>query len=471
MNKNYNIATLVLFGLFFILLFFVCDIFGLRYFLSHPYRILPFYLASILAVSFLSGIITRKRVSSKEIVLFQLISLVLLFYLMRFFISATYSQIPAFLMLGVFLTIGSVILSAYLLNSFQSVFMRIEPKFKIPFYNQAYDSVTLILTYALVCFIFGIAGQFEVLNYFILILAIFVGIHIYSISKSKELEIELTGDKEPKLFKFLEELTKEFGIKMPESVVMVPDSTIAVTGIIRKKLILGVIPLRQLKEDELKAIIAHEFGHFYGKDTFFGGLVYLFSRSLDSMGKTIRLFSRIHIIAFFIGMALLIMNAIFSFISLFYLRQREYFADIYAAQIVGANIFNTALKKYVGYNTFFEYVSTNLIIRVYQEKRVFFKNIYQIIGSKVRDKAYEAIAAKAIEKRSGIFGTHPPLKKRLALVSMFANKKASKESSIRLFKNLESYEKSFSPLYSLIVLKGTGMMTYSDIEEITKGKK
>lgn len=88
---------------------------------------------------------------------------------------------------------------------------------------------------------------------------------------------ELSASDHPRLFAMIEEVAHAAGQPMPAHVYLDHDVNAAVTeagGFLgmgsRKVLIVGLPLMATLTEAELKAVIAHEFGHYVGQDTKFG---------------------------------------------------------------------------------------------------------------------------------------------------------------------------------------------------------
>jgi Zn-dependent protease with chaperone function len=88
---------------------------------------------------------------------------------------------------------------------------------------------------------------------------------------------ELEASDHPRLFAMIEEVAKAAGQEMPAHVYLDHDVNAAVTetgGFLgmgsRKVLLVGLPLMATLTEPELKAVVAHEFGHYAGQDTKFG---------------------------------------------------------------------------------------------------------------------------------------------------------------------------------------------------------
>ena len=96
--------------------------------------------------------------------------------------------------------------------------------------------------------------------------------------------VEVTRDDEPALFAFLDRLVEETGAPRPKHVYLSPDVNAAVfydrslfhlVWPTRKNLVLGYGLLTHLTRSELKAVLAHELGHFAQRAMKLGSYVYV----------------------------------------------------------------------------------------------------------------------------------------------------------------------------------------------------
>lgn len=104
---------------------------------------------------------------------------------------------------------------------------------------------------------------------------------------------ELTAAEHPALFAMIEEVARKSEQEMPSAVYLASDVNAAVTergGFLgmggRKVLIVGLPLMAILSEDELKGVIAHEFGHYVGRDTKFGAWTW---RTREAIFRTLEL--------------------------------------------------------------------------------------------------------------------------------------------------------------------------------------
>ena len=96
-------------------------------------------------------------------------------------------------------------------------------------------------------------------------------------------QIEVTRTKEPILFKMIDEIVEEVGTHFPKKVFISPDVNASVSYDstfwsmfypIKKNLTIGLGLVNGSTKQELKAVLAHEFGHFSQKSMKVGSYVY-----------------------------------------------------------------------------------------------------------------------------------------------------------------------------------------------------
>lgn len=109
---------------------------------------------------------------------------------------------------------------------------------------------------------------------------------IFAIKRAQDMKdlIEVRPDTEPELFAFLYDIADKVGAPRPHRVYLAPEVNAAVfydLGFInfifptKKNLLIGLGLLNVLTLSELRAVLAHEFGHFAQKTTAIGSWVYL----------------------------------------------------------------------------------------------------------------------------------------------------------------------------------------------------
>jgi Zn-dependent protease with chaperone function len=244
---------------------------------------------------------------------------------------------------------------------------------------------------------------------------LFIGIW-YGIRKYDEgWENPLALETQPVLKEIIAELHEETGISVPNYVHITNDSSVAVTGLWKKRLLIGLIALRFLTKSELKAIIAHEYGHYSGRDTVMGYWVYRISRFMDVQTEVNKQALRfdimivVHLPSFIIFW---LISRYYHLLIFWHKRRREYRADAFAAQTIGPQQFADALVKYIVITDLFDTVAPQHVLHYLQQGQQII-NIYDYITPLYTDKNIDLAVEKALEHRSGWNDTHPSLSERL----------------------------------------------------------
>lgn len=229
--------------------------------------------------------------------------------------------------------------------------------------------------------------------------------------------VRLTEDDHPKLFKELRSIAEAVGQKMPADVFLIPDLNAWVMqrgGRLswggKRVMGLGLPLLNLLSVSQLRAVLAHEFGHFHGGDTKLGPVIY---RTRSAIARTVQGLARNRSI----------LQIPFSLYGRMYLRvthgisrQQEYAADELAAGVAGSRPLTEGLEK---------------IHKFAPAHAVYWQNEYMpVMGSGyyapmldgfakfMEDPRVEEMSAKTLEEQKSSalvnpYGTHPPLGERL----------------------------------------------------------
>ncbi|MFQ5355562.1 MAG: protease HtpX [Mariprofundaceae bacterium] len=158
--------------------------------------------------------------------------------------------------------------------------------------------------------------------------------------------------KEKLVFETVQELSRRSNIKMPEVWVYLDDAPNAfATGPTRNRAMVAVSSglVNNLRDEEVRAVLAHELGHVTNGDmmaiTLLQGLmntfVYFLARIISRP-----IMERNYFAGFMIYMALQFVLSILAMIPIcWFSRRREFRADAHAASMVGAQPMITALQK------------------------------------------------------------------------------------------------------------------------------
>ncbi len=183
-------------------------------------------------------------------------------------------------------------------------------------------------------------------------------------------------------------------------------------------LTMGMPLVNALSSNEVCSILAHEFAHFSGRDTFYSTLVAPVYRGIgsaikeisqnvgnDESNNTTNLMKVLLIPAqLFLGVFL----RYFATIDMILSRSRELRADWLAAKMFGKNHFSSALTKVVQVSGHFNETSENLALTYEDNFFGMYENILKDDASKLEDYKTKALAEEEDEMDS-----HPTLTVRL----------------------------------------------------------
>lgn len=300
-------------------------------------------------------------------------------------------------------------------------------KFRIPVILRLKIYLGLFLFISLLsslCFILFYFGGWLLLTIGLIPLVIVLFI------KQKPYGILVEKKEHPKLVKLVEDIAKKLNISCPDKILLTPGASISVNGIFKKNLSIGIASLRNLSEVEFKSILAHEFGHFYGKDTIVSGFFWRVHYSLEitsEFGKA--WWNEIPTLqCALLGIIVMLFyksyQFFFSIISYYHYRQLEYRADFVAAEISGHTNFCNGLLNYAIFSKYFNTVAYNNIIKLLQENKTFV-NIYEFVHDAYRKEDHEKIKKQALESEKwSLFRTHPTLQSRLNKINPKDNGKS-----------------------------------------------
>lgn len=184
--------------------------------------------------------------------------------------------------------------------------------------------------------------------------------------------VEIKADKQPRLFEFLYRLADEAGAPRPKRVYLSPRVNAAVfydlsllnlLFPLRKNLEIGLALVNVLTLSEVKAVLAHEFGHFAQRSMAVGSWVYIAQQiaaqivaKRDALDKALEVISRIDVRVAWIGWLLQLvvwsirslMDTVLRVVVLAQRalsRQMEFQADLVSVSLTGSDELVHALHK------------------------------------------------------------------------------------------------------------------------------
>lgn len=231
----------------------------------------------------------------------------------------------------------------------------------------------------------------------------------------------ITKIDEPDLFAALEEVAEKTGQEMPADVYLVNDVNAFVTsrgGFMgfgsRKVMGIGLPLMQAVSVQEFKAILAHEFGHYYGGDVALGPWIY---KTRSAIGRTIRQLEE-HILQFIFvwygNLFLRVTHAVS--------RNQEFVADEVAARAAGAGVMISGLRAVhatsVAYHNYVQQELAPVVQRGYLPPvSAGFERFLGVSGM----EAFLAAVVQYEEEQGTTdpFDTHPSLKDRIAALRKF----------------------------------------------------
>lgn len=232
--------------------------------------------------------------------------------------------------------------------------------------------------------------------------------------------------KHPRLRALLDEVAARIGTRAVDNVYLTPGTELAVTerggmrrqlqGTSERCLILGLGVLDGLELGPFRAVLAHEYGHFYNRDTAGGSFALSVRRSLLTMAHGL---ARGGVAAVY-NPAWLFLNGfyrVFLRISQGASRLQEVMADRWAAFAYGARDFERGLRHVVARGLHFR-LTTDRDIRAAIESGRPLENLYatrSVEGTEESQLAAQIQAA--IDTQPSPYDSHPAPKDRFAWVA------------------------------------------------------
>jgi heat shock protein HtpX len=263
--------------------------------------------------------------------------------------------------------------------------------------------------------------------------------------------------KHPRLFRELNSIAVATGQTMPQDVYLVSDVNAWVSerggtmGFGSDRIMgLGLPLMRVLKVSELRAVLAHEFGHFHGGDTKLGPWIY---KTRSAIGRTLASLGSDS----WIQKPFLWYGNLFLRITHAVSRQQEYAADALAARVAGARSLMTGLRTIHGaamaHNAFWSGEVVPLLEAGYHPPMA--DGFARFLSAQnVAVSVEKSIDQELKEGQGNPYDTHPPLRLRLAALEEFpaGQTREDEPAAITLLDNLKTLERDL-----LVALAGADL--------------
>jgi len=256
----------------------------------------------------------------------------------------------------------------------------------------------------------------------------------------------LEPQEHPKLSETLAGIAKATTQEMPSEVYLTAEVNAWVMdrgGIMgfgsRRVMGLGLPLLQVVSVSELRAVVAHEFGHFHGGDTKLGPWVYktraAIGRTLQGLAEHSSLLQKPFL---WYGRAFLRMTHAVS-------RQQEFTADALAARIVGCRPLIEGLKRIHGaalaFNTYWFNEVAPVLNKGFHPPVVEGFNRY-LASSRIAEAVSASLDRELAAGETDPYDTHPPLCARIAAVQNAPDREAPEHDlpAISLLGDIEGLE-------------------------------
>lgn len=252
---------------------------------------------------------------------------------------------------------------------------------------------------------------------------------------------------QPRLFAEIRAVAEATGQDMPAEVYAVNEVNAAVTqrgGVMgfgsRRVMILGVPLMQALTVSQLRAVLAHEFGHFHGGDTLLGPWLY---KTRVAMARTIHQLSES---TSFIVYPFRWYSALFLRITHALSRQQELGADALAARVVGGEHVIAGLEATYGADlAYASYWRSECVPLLSHGRRPpIYSGFAAFLASpRLADAVRNAVEEEKTGGAVDPYDTHPPLRDRIAAVrGVRGAMPADDRPSIALLYDLDRLERA-----------------------------
>lgn len=230
--------------------------------------------------------------------------------------------------------------------------------------------------------------------------------------EQKETKIEITEQQYPELFKTIYEVADKVNTYRPRKVYLLPDVNASVfheqnlLSLFRashQNLNIGLGLVAVLSRDELKGVLAHEFGHFSQNITRVSGFIYRVNKLIlellyvdggwdEAVAKSAELHGIITIFAtlalYTAGAMRWVFQKIYGLVNISFLslsRDLEFHADAVSVSIYGREALKNALRKFNFANVAFA-TTVNYLEKYFAEKIVC-NNFYKVFATRIEQVA------------------------------------------------------------------------------------
>ncbi|WP_410655962.1 M48 family metallopeptidase [Amycolatopsis sp. lyj-112] len=162
--------------------------------------------------------------------------------------------------------------------------------------------------------------------------------------------VAVTPENQPALWALVRELADEAGTRPPDEIYLDADVNAAVAErtswlglrVLRRRMVIGVPLIMGLRQDQFRAVLAHELGHYSNKDTRFSALTY---RGRKSIARVVSGLGRDGYFERFVGWLFGLYAKLYFAVSMSVCRAQEIAADTVSARLAGTEAATSALRE------------------------------------------------------------------------------------------------------------------------------
>jgi heat shock protein HtpX len=259
----------------------------------------------------------------------------------------------------------------------------------------------------------------------------------------------LTAGKHPRLFQELDRVATAVKQAMPAEVFLVSDVNAWVAqrgGIMgfgsRRVMGLGLPLMRLLTRSELRAVLCHEFGHYYGGDTRLGPWIY---KTRGAIVRTVSALSGGEGKGSLLQLPFLWYGKLFLRITLAVSRRQEFVADELAARAMGSRALIGGLRTVHRVAPAFQAYWANECAPVLNAgyRPPLAEGFQQFLGvGRIADIANKSLDEELESGETNPYDSHPPLRERIAAVEKLpaGEVEASDPAAITLLEDVPTLE-------------------------------
>ena len=220
---------------------------------------------------------------------------------------------------------------------------------------------------------------------------------------------------QPRLFAELEGVARAVGESMPEEVYMTPEMNAGVLQRGRRRVMVLGLPLMQvMTTSQMRAVLAHEFGHYYGGDTRLGPWIY---RTRETIERTLSGLSRTSSL---LQLPFLWYGRLFLRVTQAVSRQQELAADALAARTVGAAPMMDGLRALargsIAFGVYWQQEVVPLLEAGFQPPVT--DGFARFLAEPdMMKKVAEAAEAELAKAKTNPYDSHPPDSERIAALA------------------------------------------------------